>query len=154
MTSVTKWRSSCLLLLKTIQLFHQQRQRKPETLCLGLGTLFSSEMWCYTGRFIIFSIITTIYNTKSQRTYLNGIFHSHSKSEKIFLTTTDVRCVPSGTDHYSSEAYRWTHVDACVARTWISYLCVPCQPWCTHQTILIIKKTFSVFLWLWTFPLR
>jgi len=25
------------------------------------------------------------------------------------------------------------HVDACVARTWISYRCVPCHPWCTHE---------------------
>jgi len=26
--------------------------------------------------------------------------------------------------------------DACVARTWISYRCVPCHPWCTHRTSL------------------
>jgi len=28
------------------------------------------------------------------------------------------------------------HVDACVARTWISYRCVPCHQWCTHRTSL------------------
>jgi hypothetical protein len=43
-----------------------------------------------------------------------------------------------------------THVGACVAKTWISYRCVPCHPWCTHRTSLSKKKTFSVFLWLWT----
>jgi hypothetical protein len=36
----------------------------------------------------------------------------------------------------SSEEYRCTHVDARVARTWISYRCVPCHPWCTHRTSL------------------
>jgi hypothetical protein len=41
-----------------------------------------------------------------------------------------------------------------VARTWISYRCVPCHPWCTLQTPLVVKKTFSVFLWLWTISLR
>jgi len=25
------------------------------------------------------------------------------------------------------------HIDGCVATTWI---CVPCHPWCTHQTSL------------------
>ena len=60
-----------------------------------------------------------------------------------------------GTDHCSSEEYRCTHVDACVARTWISYRCVLCHPWCKHRTsLVVIKKTFSVFLWLWTIPLR
>jgi len=28
------------------------------------------------------------------------------------------------------------HVDACVAKTWISYRCVPCHPWCTHRKSL------------------
>ena len=45
-----------------------------------------------------------------------------------------------GTDRCSSEEYRCTHVDACVARTWISYRCVPCHPWCTHRTSLVGKK--------------
>jgi hypothetical protein len=46
------------------------------------------------------------------------------------------------------------NVNACVARTWISYRCVPCHPWWTHRTSLVVKKTFSIFLWLWTIPLR
>ena len=47
---------------------------------------------------------------------------------------------PKGTDHCSSEEYRCTHVDARVARTWISYRCLPCHPWCTHRTSLVVKK--------------
>jgi len=35
------------------------------------------------------------------------------------------------------------------------FRCVHCHPWCTHRTSLVVKKkTFSVFLWLWTIPLR
>ena len=30
------------------------------------------------------------------------------------------------------------HGDACVAI--ISYRCVPCHPWCTHRTSLVVKK--------------
>jgi hypothetical protein len=44
----------------------------------------------------------------------------------------------AGTDRCSSDEYRCTHVDACVARTWISYRCVRCHPWCTHRTPLLL----------------
>ena len=30
----------------------------------------------------------------------------------------------------------------CVATTWIPYRCVPCHPWCTHRTSLVVKKDF------------
>ena len=50
-----------------------------------------------------------------------------------------------GTEHFSSEVYRYTHVDACVARTWISYRCVSCHPWCTHRTSLVVKRSFFSF---------
>jgi hypothetical protein len=43
----------------------------------------------------MFSVIPNIYN-KEQRTYLNGMVHSYRKSEKVFLTTRDVRCVHHG----------------------------------------------------------
>ena len=32
------------------------------------------------------------------------------------------------------------NVDACVGTTRISYRCVPCHPWCTHQTSVVVKK--------------
>ena len=99
------------------------------------------------GRFIMFSVITNIYN-ENQRTYLNGIIHSHSKTEKVFfLTTRDVRWVHHGwhgTHRYSIQVFA-THVSTCVAKTWISYHCVPCHPWCTHRTSLVVKKTFFSF---------
>jgi hypothetical protein len=46
---------------------------------------------------------------------------------------------------FSSEDYRWTHVDEYVARTWVSYQCVLCHPWCTHRTSLVVKKNFFQF---------
>jgi hypothetical protein len=52
---------------------------------------------------------------------------------------------PKGTDHYSSEVYRCTNVDACEARTWISYRCVPCHTQCTHRTSLVVQKTLFQF---------
>ena len=42
---------------------------------------------------------------------------------------------------YTSKRYG----DACVARTLISFRCVPCHPWCTHQTSLVVKKSFFNF---------
>jgi hypothetical protein len=50
---------------------------------------------------------------------------------------------PKGTDHCSTEEYWCTHVDACVAKTWTSYRCVPCHPRCTHRTSLVVKKLFQ-----------
>ena len=45
----------------------------------------------------MFSVITNTYNKKTKRTYLNGIVHSHRKTEKFFLLTTiAVRCVHRG----------------------------------------------------------
>jgi hypothetical protein len=41
------------------------------------------------------------------------------------------------------------HVDpcwrVCVTKIWISYLCVPCHPWYTHRTPLVVKKNFFSF---------
>ena len=48
---------------------------------------------------------------------------------------------PKCKDHCSSEEYRCTHVDACVARTWISYRCVPCHQRCTRRPSLVVQKT-------------
>jgi hypothetical protein len=51
--------------------------------------------------------------------------------------------VPKDTDHYSSEEYRCSHVDACVARASISYRCVPFHPWCTSNICSCQKIFFS-----------
>jgi len=48
----------------------------------------------------MFSVITNIYNKKNQRTYLNGIVHSHGKTEKAYflqLETFDV-CTTGDTE--------------------------------------------------------
>jgi len=55
-------------------------------------------------------------------------------------------CAPQVTQHtstrYSSSCHTCQHVDTCAARTWISYRCVPCHPWCTQRTS---KKNFFSF---------
>jgi hypothetical protein len=89
-----------------------------------------------TGRFVMFSAITNIYNKKTKGPPLMELFTATWKLKLLQWP------VPKGTDHCSEE-YRCTHVDACVARTWISYRCVPCHPWCTHRTSLVVKKSFS-----------
>jgi len=70
----------------------------------------------YTGRFIMFSVITNIYNKKTKRTYLNGIVKSHNKTEKsFFLTTRDVRCAHhgwQGTHRYDIQVVA-THASTC-----------------------------------------
>ena len=52
---------------------------------------------------------------------------------------------PKGTDHCSSEEYQCTHVDAFMARTWISYRCVLCHLWCIHQTFQVVKRKLFQF---------
>jgi len=70
----------------------------------------------YTGCFMMFSVIINISNKENQRTNLNGIVHSHRKSEKLFfLTTIDVRCVHHrwhGTHRYDIQVLAtYTHVN-------------------------------------------
>jgi hypothetical protein len=49
----------------------------------------------YTGRFIMFSVITNIYNKKTKGPTLMELFTSTGKLKK-FLTTREVRCVHHG----------------------------------------------------------
>ena len=48
----------------------------------------------YTGRFIMFSMITNIYNMETKRPTLIELFTATGKLKKFFFTTRDVRCVP------------------------------------------------------------
>ena len=51
----------------------------------------------YTGRFIMFSVITNIYNKKIKGPTLMELFTATEKLEKFFfLTTRDVRYVTRG----------------------------------------------------------
>jgi len=67
--------------------------------CMNIKILKTKTKVLYTGRFIMISVITHIYNKKT--THLNGTAHSHRKTEKgflffFFLTPIDVRCVHHG----------------------------------------------------------
>jgi hypothetical protein len=87
-------------------------------------------------------------NAKTARLSENRAFHN------VLQYSSMQWSLPLGMDHCSSEEYRCTHVAACVAITWILCRCVPCHLWCTHRTSLVVKITFSVFLWLWTILLE
>jgi hypothetical protein len=63
----------------------------------------------------------------------------------IFFTAVMICTYRSVRSRRSSEEYRCTHVDACVARTWISYRRAPCHPWCTYRTSLVVKKNLFSF---------
>jgi len=49
-----------------------------------------------TGRFIMFSVITNIYNKETKGPTLREFFTATGKLKKFFLTTRDVRCVHHG----------------------------------------------------------
>jgi hypothetical protein len=90
-----------------------------------------------TGRFVMFSVIRKIYNKKTKGPTLMELFTATRKLKKFFwqlekfdvCTTDDTAHIdtlfkflphtrqPKGTDHWSSEEYRCTHVDACMERT-------------------------------------
>jgi len=50
----------------------------------------------YTGRFIMFSITTNMYNKKTKGPTLMELFTATGKMKKFFLTTRNVRCVTRG----------------------------------------------------------
>jgi len=50
----------------------------------------------YTGRFLMFSVITNIYNKKTIGPALMEFFTATGKLKKFFLTARDVRCVHHG----------------------------------------------------------
>ena len=55
------------------------------------------ETMTYTGRFIMFSVITNIYNKKTKGPTIMVLFTATGKLQKFFfLTTRDVRCMHHG----------------------------------------------------------
>ena len=65
----------------------------------------------------MFSVITNIYNKKTKGPTLNGIVHSHRKTEKVlFLTTRDVRRVHRRVTRHTSNDIQ---VLATHASTWV-----------------------------------
>ena len=58
-------------------------------------------MYIHTGHFIMFSVITGIYNKKTKGPTLMGIFHSNRKTEKVFFRQLDMFdvCTKGDTAH-------------------------------------------------------
>ena len=69
----------------------------------------------YTGRFIMFSVITNIYNKKTKGPTLMKLFTA-TRKPNFFLTTRDVRCVHHG--WHGTHRYD-TQVLATHASTWV-----------------------------------
>jgi hypothetical protein len=64
-------------------------------LCLAISQVLNVNVLCnYTGRFIMFSVITNIYNKKTEGPTLMGLFTA--KGKLIFFTAGDVQCVYHG----------------------------------------------------------
>jgi hypothetical protein len=98
----------------------------------------------HTGRFIMFSVVTNIYNKKTKGPILMKLFTAAGKL-KVFFTTRDVRCVHHGwhgTHRYDIQVVA-TYASACVARTWISYRTVlsPTQHSHTPQVQNMLQNT-------------
>jgi hypothetical protein len=47
-------------------------------------SILAIKCCCYTGRFIMFSVITNIYNKKTKRPTLMGLFTATGKLKKFF----------------------------------------------------------------------
>ena len=64
---------------------------------IGDSDYHSPDKWSSavhdTGRFIMFSVITNIYNKKTKVPTLMELFTATGKLGKVFLTTRDVGCV-------------------------------------------------------------
>ena len=64
--------------------------------CYGSNT-FKYVIFCNTGRFIMFSVNTNIYNKRTKGPTLMEFFTATGKLKKsFFLTTRCVRCVHHG----------------------------------------------------------
>ena len=67
-----------------VQIYKTMRKSHKRSVSVNLRFM-QKYINIYIGRFIMFSVITNIYNKKAHRTYLNGIVHSHRKTEKAFF---------------------------------------------------------------------
>ena len=113
----------------------------------------------YTGRFITFSMNTNIYYKKTKRTTLMELFTVTGKLKTFFFTTIDVRCVHHGWHgtHWHNIQILATHASTrwilCGNNLTIVSICAVSPVVHTSKISSCQKKTFSVFLWLWTIPL-
>jgi hypothetical protein len=66
----------------------------------------------YTGHFMMFSVITNIYNEKTKGPTLMEFFTATGKLKKFFLTTRDVRCV-----HHRWHGTHWYNIQVLATHT-------------------------------------
>ena len=93
--------------------------------CLFRNCVHSQTICLYTGCFIMFSVITDIYNKKTTGSTLMEFFTATGKLKK-FLTTRDVWCVHHGrhgTRRYDIQVLA-THTHA---STWVLSACTDTQ---------------------------
>jgi len=87
---------------------------------------------------IMFSMITNIYSKRTKGPTLMELFTATGKLN-FFLTTRDV---------FKFLPHTRQHVDMCVARTWISYQCVPCHLWyCQKKKLFQFSCGCEQFHW-------
>jgi hypothetical protein len=96
-----------------------------------------------TGRFIMLSMITNIYNKKTKWPTLMELFTATGKLKKLFLTIREVWCVHHewhGTHPYDIQVLA-AHVSI-----WVH---------CTHVDVLTLISTLRIYnpsgIWLWGF---
>ena len=98
----------------------------------------------YTGRFIMSSVITNIYeyNKETKRPTLMEFFTATGKLKRFFFfTTRDVRCVHHGwhgTHQYDIQVVA-THASTRWRVCGKNLNSVPCHPWCTHRTSFLLR---------------
>ena len=122
----------------------------------------------YTGRFIMFSVITNIYNKKTKGPTFMELFTATGKLTKFFsLTTRDVRCVHHGwhgTHRYDIQVLAThTHQHGCIdipsffSKLFIPrmnglvcrrFLCVLCTKCALHINHRLIRVIFQNTKWL------
>ena len=91
--------------------------------CNTLHWLNPVTVYVYTRRFIMFSVITNIYNTKTKGPTLMELFTTTRKQKKYFFDNQRcLMCAPWMTRHTSIRysvlaTHTSTDVDTCVART-------------------------------------
>jgi hypothetical protein len=107
------------------------------------------------GGFKIFSVITNIYNMITRGPTLMELFTATWKLKFFWHLKMFDLCTMGDTAHMDTMLkflpHTHTHINigapmlTRVARTWISFLCVPCHPWCKHRTPLgYEKKNFQL----------
>ena len=94
------WTSGGKLIQKNsegaLRIYRRDDRSKYFAMELSVVTLLVLREVIYTGRFIMFSVITNIYNKKTKGPTLMKFFTATGKLKNVLLTNRDVRCVHHG----------------------------------------------------------